>query len=356
MIEKIKVKHFTVISNETIQFAKGLNVIIGENGVGKSHILKLVYTIASVLHKAKNEAITPNKQTLQKMIAEKLINIFKPDTLGRLVRRGTGRQRCEIEIYFTDSRNNLSFNFSSASKKDVNITKMPSGFLEDAPIFFPTREVLSIFPGFADLYRNRYLEFDETYYDLCLALEGKPLRGPRFNNIEPLLEPLEDIIGGNIRVENGHFYLAIPGKGNMEIPLVAEGVRKIAMLAYLITNGALKDKGALFWDEPETNLNPKLIKQTAKSLMALAQTEIQVFIATHSLFLLREIEILSTTLYKDVSQRYIALSLEGDTIELTQGDSIEEVEPIVSLDESLMQSDRFLEIVDEQSDHIKGQG
>lgn len=345
MIEKIKIKHFTVISDETIKFAKGFNIVIGENGVGKSHILKLVYTLVSVLHQARVEAITPNKQMLQKMIAEKLINVFRPDSLGRLVRRGTGRQRCEIEIFFTNSRNNLSYYFSSASKTDVNISKMPSTFLEDAPIFFPTREVLSIFPGFADLYRNRHLEFDETYYDLCLALEGKPLRGPRFNDIKPLLEPLEKIIGGNIRVDNGRFYLAIPGKGNMEISLIAEGVRKIAMLAYLITNGSLKDKGILFWDEPETNLNPKLIKHVAKSLMSLAQSEIQVFIATHSLFLLREIEILSDTdRYRDIAQRYIVLNLDNKVIQLSQSDNIEEAQPIVSLDEALEQSDRFLDM------------
>jgi len=344
MIEKIKVKHFTVISNETILFAQGLNVVIGENGVGKSHILKLIYALVSVLHQAKIEAITPNKQMLQKKIAEKLLNTFRPNSLGRLVYRGMGRQRCEIEIFFTNSSNNISFNFSSASKTDVNITEMPSAFLDDAPIFFPTREVLSIFPGFADLYRNRYMEFDETYYDLCLALEAKPLRGPRFNDIKPLLEPLEEIIGGSIRVDNGRFYLAMPGKGNMEISLVAEGVRKIAMLAYLITNSSLKDRGTLFWDEPETNLNPKLIKQVAKSLIALAKSQIQVFIATHSLFLLRELEILSMIDEDSISQRYIVLSINNDTIQLSQSDTIEEAEPIISLDEALEQSDRYLDL------------
>jgi predicted ATP-dependent endonuclease of OLD family len=50
MIEKIKVKHFTVIEEEILNFSEGLNVVIGENGVGKSHILKLVYSLISVLH------------------------------------------------------------------------------------------------------------------------------------------------------------------------------------------------------------------------------------------------------------------------------------------------------------------
>ncbi|WP_281258757.1 hypothetical protein [Avibacterium endocarditidis] len=43
----------------------------------------------------------------------------------------------------------------------------------------------------------------------------------------------------------------------MEIPLVAEGLRKLAMVARLVATGTLLDKGCLFWDEPEANLNPK---------------------------------------------------------------------------------------------------
>ena len=42
---------------------------------------------------------------------------------------------------------------------------------------------------------------------------------------------------------------------NMEMPLVAEGWRKLAMLVRLIATGSLLDKGCLFWDEPESNLN-----------------------------------------------------------------------------------------------------
>ena len=35
------------------------------------------------------------------------------------------------------------------------------------------------------------------------------------------------------------------------------------MLARLIATGMLVDRGCLFWDEPETNLNPQLIRGVA---------------------------------------------------------------------------------------------
>lgn len=339
MVKKVVAHNFTVFTEETFNFSHGLNVVIGENAVGKSHLLKLAYAMIAVSHQASKETITPNKQIFQKMISEKLVNVFRPDGLGRLVQRAKGRKKCEIHIFFDDDAHNFAFGFSTVSKTDVQISLIPRAFITDAPIFFPTREVISIFPGFAALYRDRHVEFDETYYDLCLALEAVALRGPRLQAIKSLIDPLEAIIDGSVKVENGRFYLAIPGKGKMEIALVAEGMRKIAMLAYLITNGALKDKGMLFWDEPETNLNPRLIKLMAQTILTLTENGIQVFIATHSLFLLRELEILTS---ENVPQRFFALSETDTGIQVSRGDAIDEVDPIVSLDEALMQSDRFL--------------
>ncbi|WP_233572101.1 AAA family ATPase [Neisseria weixii] len=91
--------------------------------------------------------------------------------------------------------------------------------------------------------------------------------------------------------------------GKIEAPLVAEGLRKFVMIARLISTGALLDKGYLFWDEPEANLNPKLIRVAAEIIFALSKQGIQVFIATHSLFLLRELEILKSK-EKNFSSRY----------------------------------------------------
>ncbi len=103
-------------------------------------------------------------------------------------------------------------------------------------------------------------------------------------------------MGGKVELDkNGRFYLNINGQGRMEMPLVAEGLRKLAMLAHLIATGSLLDKGYLFWDEPETNLNPRLIKQVARTILFLGQNGIQIFMATHSLFLLRELAILLQT-------------------------------------------------------------
>ena len=41
MIEKIEIKNFTAFDELKIDFVPGVNLFIGENGTGKTHILKL---------------------------------------------------------------------------------------------------------------------------------------------------------------------------------------------------------------------------------------------------------------------------------------------------------------------------
>ena len=143
----------------------------------------------------------------------------------------------------------------------------------------------------------------------------------------------------------GEFYLNIPGEGKMEMPLVAEGLRKLAMLARLISTGVLLDKGYLFWDEPETNMNPKLIKVLARSILTLCQQGIQVFIATHSLFLMRELEIiLRDASFRAIAPRYFALKAgeTGAAAVLEQSADLYDIQTLALLDEQLHQSDRFM--------------
>lgn len=110
-----------------------------------------------------------------------------------------------------------------------------------------------------------------------------------------------------------------------------------------IATGLLLEQGCLFWDEPEANLNPKLIRQVAESILYVCGQGIQVFVATHSLFLLREFEILlSRSRFKRTPQRYFALEKGDDGVLIHQGDRVDEVEPLVVLDEELEQSDRFI--------------
>jgi predicted ATPase len=344
-LSSISIKNFTVFQDEKLAFAPNLNVIVGENGTGKSHLLKLAYTFLAVSAEAGKANGEPTKTMWQSQIAGKLDRVFRPDALGRLVRRRQGRERCEIEAFFADSKCNMAASFASQSKSEVVIEVLPKATLKKLPTFLPTRELLTLYPNFVPVYENYYLEFDETYRDTCVLLGAPAVKGSREKRVRVLLGPLEEAMGGRIVLDkSGRFYLHKAGWGTMEMHLVAEGLRKLAMLCRLIATGALLDSGYLFWDEPDSNLNPKLIKRVAVSILELCRNGVQVFIATHSLFLLRELEILlQGKRNKKLKTRFFGLSLPGEGPGLAQGDALSDLTSIASLDEELEQTDRFLE-------------
>ena len=343
MLKKAVIKNFGPLPNSEYQFSPGLNVVVGENGLGKSQLLKLLYAVLKVNAGAKEFT----KTELQKAYADKLVGVFRPDALGRLVKRRQGRERCEVQIDMQLAAQSCAFSFASQAKSEVQVDKAPVKAQAQAPAYIPTRELVTLCPWFGPLYDNYHLRFEESWRDTVSLLGTPSVKGPRERKAAELLKPLEDAMGGKVVVDSGtgEFYLSIPGEGSMEMPLVAEGLRKLAMLARLISTGVLLDKGYLFWDEPETNLNPKLIKVVARSILTLCQQGIQVFIATHSLFLMRELEIiLQEALFRAITPRYFALKAgdAGTATALEQSADLYDIQTLVLLDEQLHQSDRFM--------------
>lgn len=341
-LSSLSIRNFTVFQDETLYFAPNLNVVVGENGVGKSHLLKLAYSLLAVSGASGGAITPPTKAAWQSGVAGKLVGVFRPDALGRLVRRRQGRDKCEVLARFSDAQLDLGFSFAPQSRTEVGMDRVPQSPLEKMPVFVPPRELLSLFPNFLSVYEHTHLDFEETYRDTCSLLGAPAVKGAKEKRVRAMLAPLEEGMGGQVVLDkNGRFYLQVAGQGTMEMPLVAEGVRKLAMLCRLVATGSLLDSGYLFWDEPDSNLNPRLIKKVAASILELSGSGVQVFIATHSLFLLRELEILlQSKSYAHLATRFFGLGLHAKGVE--QGDSLTDLSSIASLDEELEQSERFL--------------
>ena len=209
MLRSIELKNFTVFPEANLNFASGLNVIVGENGAGKTHLLKLPYAfMAMSAEEGRKRNDPPTKIILQRRIAEKIFNVFRPeDRIGRLARRYKDRTRCEVDLKFGDPRTSVRFNFASQNTSEVVVGRVPLRWRARAPVFLPTRELMTIYPGFVPLYESHHVEFDETLRDTCLLLGAPTLKGPRGAETAALIEPLEEQFGGRVILEkNGRFY------------------------------------------------------------------------------------------------------------------------------------------------------
>ena len=102
---------------------------------------------------------------------------------------------------------------------------------------------------------------------------------------------IQRVIDGKVIMKDERFYLKNK-QGELEFDLLAEGMRKLGLLWLLINNGAITDStSTLFWDEPETNLNPSMFETLVKVLLSLQRDGVQIFIATHSYVFLKEFDV-----------------------------------------------------------------
>ena len=339
MLKKLTLQNFTTFQNAEFNFSKGINIIIGENSSGKSHILKLAYSVAAVWDKC-------GKEGWKESLVEKLHRVFRVEELIELKKFDTllseAKNYVSLEFFVNHkSQESQTISFDLVKRDKITLNGIiPSAHILNKPLFFPAKEVLSLFPKFISLYDKYELSFDETYYDLCKAIDNPLLKEPDWS----LIQKIEKIIGGNIILKGDHFYLR-SDKSEYNIFMVAEGWRKLGTLAYLISNDSLRENSILFWDEPEANLNPRLIKKLAEILLELSQHNIQIIIATHSLFLMKYFDYLITNSKQKSGAAFFSLVRENKCVSVEKGNRLNELATIVSLNEEMELYDKEQEAV-----------
>jgi predicted ATPase len=284
-VKTLSLKQFTTFSDATFEFSPGINVLIGENATGKSYLMKIIYTLLKACETASNG----NK--FKDILDTQLHHVFQIHTPFELVRFNAGR--AEIDLDYADTQFQIQMGADGIKSSPAHLPNPSS------PIYLPAREFLSIFEGFIAAYQKRELPYDETYYDLSVALNALPLRQNQLADVQNAIKVLQHAIVGEywdhkeiIKQENGRFYFDLP-EGYLNVHFVADGYRKLGTLLYLLRNGSLTKDSILFWDEPSTNLNPKLIGQVAKVLPILAEAGMQIFITTHDFLLGFELSLLA---------------------------------------------------------------
>jgi hypothetical protein len=233
----------------------------------------------------------------------------------------------------------------------------PNSPVRTPAIFLPTREILALYEGFIAAYESRELAFDETFKDLCVHLSATPLRGSAASWGVDACRKLESVLGCSqaswptVKISDGRFYV----QGH-EAHLVAEGHRKVAMILQLLLNGGIRSGCTIYWDEPESGLNPRLVKEIAELLVVLAECGLQIFIATHDYLLTSELSLAAEYQTSKTNFRFFCLHRPDaqSPVEVESGALITDLERNPILEEFAMMYDREAALFRQAETSVKG--
>jgi ABC-type lipoprotein export system ATPase subunit len=386
MLKTLHLQNFTVFADARLNFCAGLNVIVGQNGTGKTHLLKAAYLMNRAWPDLMYKRSALSQKRAEAYFEERLLGLFQPVKLDHLVRRGSvgeTRLAAEVEAFIPTLRLSTAaedkanaaqlaqFPFGSmteslrweislkrtqevalvATNVELETTRIPDSAAVNAVVpkslFIPSKEIVSLYEGLIALLDRYEIKLDATYGDLARSMNGPELSAVPVLATGVLAE-LEEALGGKLVLDAGRLSFVEQDGSQTEGPLMADGLIKLAALLFLIRRGAIAEQGeTLFWDEPEANLSPAYIRCVASALVWLAHAGIQVMVATHSLFFLRELEILAMEpRFSGVAKRYFSLGATPDGVEVSAGNDISEIDPLIVLDEDLAQSDRYFAVVE----------
>ena len=259
----------------SLQFGDGINVLLGQNGTGKTTLLKMIYAATQW----SNEQVDENK-------SKNLLQFFS-NNLKDLDELKSASHEEELSYYkVTDGTHAFEESISHHGLLDYEGWRhrnIPS-------VFIPATEMLSHAKGFLALNQKFKMPFDATQIDIIVNASLPEVREEPAA-LHGVLEKISEAIGGTVIMEDDAFYVLKKEGYKVDFSLEAEGLRKLGLLWKLIRNGLLEPGSVLLWDEPEANLNPELYPLVANILLELQKNGVQIFVATHSYNFAKYLEI-----------------------------------------------------------------
>lgn len=315
-IKKLTLNNFMAFENAELDWSDNINIICGENSTGKTTLLKVMYSLLKPLSNGNKEPLT--KEMEEQLFVKKIQGVFRPDEMkiGRLVSRKQGSNRTEFSVDLEkNDKISVAFGNRQENHADVCVVRGEKVKKYDV-IYIPTKEMISTVEHFVSLYDEYHIDFEEMYYDLAKLLDRPLSKGPNTTEQNEVLSSLEEIMKGQIIQKNKKFYFKIKGEGEFEMGLLSDGYRKLSMIIYMILSGSLNKNTILFWDEPETNMNPKMIRPIVQVMLSLAQMGVQIFVSTHDYFIQQEFNMI--TAYPELNPqkldvRFISLYRDEET-------------------------------------------
>lgn len=290
-IDSIRLNNYGMIEEFSSNQFSNINLIIGENGTGKTFLLKALYSAVRSLEEYKRgDDIKP----IIDILSEKLRWTFQVDKLGDMVSKSA---EDALSLYMRLGDEGISYQFSQSASSKIGSVVVPNQGKEGNSIFIPAKEVLSLF---SVILKSREVDkvfgFDDTYYDLAKALRISPSKEKNDTIFANSRKTISEVIDGKVEYDenSGKWFYKNKKNQKFSIGATSEGVKKIAIMDRLLANGYLDINSIIFIDEIESALHPKAICQFLDMIDTIANDMgIQVFIASHSYFVIKKLYLIA---------------------------------------------------------------
>ena len=110
-LTRVELDQFTAFTHLELDLSPGINVLVGANGTGKTHLMKVCYAACDV-----------SKSRIP--FAEKLVRVMLPSgrASGRLVNRGRGKRRGSATVHRGEMKLTATFS-SPASRQPAEMSE-----------------------------------------------------------------------------------------------------------------------------------------------------------------------------------------------------------------------------------------
>jgi len=283
-ITKIKVENLTVFEDMEMNIDANVNVIIGENGTGKTQLLKFTHELLA--YKNLYETIKlPNGALTQRIM----------ESEGLYLPLSGAKRNSKKEMMIQICLNHVSDLTLQIKKDKITLNKNALDFTPPENILYiPTKDMLTHSKGLLSM-KEKYgknMPFDKFQIGIVSkALQWNLAEMPAF--AKNMIVELEKIMDGVVVIENEEFFILKTNGQMIPFEMEAEGIKKFGLIWQLLMNENIIKGSILLWDEPEANINPKLIPVLAEIILELGRNGVQIFLATHDYFLPKYIEVLA---------------------------------------------------------------
>jgi predicted ATPase len=248
-----------------------------------------------------------DEKSYVRLLSENLSNEIKENfqiqTLSELIT--FDEKKCQI----IDKEHGLNISFNKDDFVDFSLQHnfIDEVFNFDRVVFFESPAYWSVRDA---LNNSKEVEkkgdltgVSKYFYDLDRTLNTKSAN-LQIKEIANLAIELKQKIGGEFKFENGKLSFTDNNGNEIDKNLISFGMTNLGMVQALLKNNVISEGSFVFFDEPETNLHPSWQVLLTDVLIKLAESGVNVVMATHSLDMIKALEVKT----KDKNSDFIAVN------------------------------------------------